>query len=429
MSLQVEKLEHNMAKLTIEVSAEDVEKALQAAYLKERSKISLPGFRKGKVPRQMIEKMYGPEVFYDEAANHMISEAYGKAYDECELEIVSQPKIEVTQLEKGKPFIFTAEVAVKPAVELGEYKGLKVDKISTEVTDEEVDQEIERERERNARTVEVTDRAVQDKDQVVLDFEGFVDGEAFEGGKGEKYPLTIGSGSFIPGFEEQLIGAEIGKEVEVNVTFPEDYQAKDLAGKAAVFKCTVHEIKVKELPELDDEFASDVSEESETLEEYKAEVKGKLKERKENDAKQKKEDQAVEKAVENAQIDIPEPMIDLQARQMADDFARRIMQQGLTLEQYFQFTGLSEEKMMEELKPQAEKRIRTRLVLEAVAAAENIEVSDERLDEELKKMAESYQMEVEKLKEFMGENEKKQMKEDIAVQDAVTFITEAAVEE
>ena len=429
MSLQVEKLEHNMAKLTIEVSADEVEKALQAAYLKERSKISLPGFRKGKVPRQMIEKMYGPEVFYDEAANHMISEAYGKAYDECELEIVSQPKIEVTQLEKGKPFIFTAEVAVKPAVELGEYKGLKVDKISTEVTDEEVDQEIERERERNARTVEVTDRAVQDKDQVVLDFEGFVDGEAFEGGKGEKYPLTIGSGSFIPGFEEQLIGAEIGKEVEVNVTFPEDYQAKDLAGKAAVFKCTVHEIKVKELPELDDEFASDVSEESETLEEYKAEVKGKLKERKENDAKQKKEDQAVEKAVENAQIDIPEPMIDLQARQMADDFARRIMQQGLTLEQYFQFTGLSEEKMMEELKPQAEKRIRTRLVLEAVAAAENIEVSDERLDEELKKMAESYQMEVDKLKEFMGENEKKQMKEDIAVQDAVTFITEAAVEE
>ena len=255
-----------MAKLTIEVSADEVEKALQAAYLKERSKISLPGFRKGKVPRQMIEKMYGPEVFYDEAANHMISEAYGKAYDECELEIVSQPKVEVTQLEKGKPFIFTAEVAVKPGVELGEYKGLKVDKISTEVTDEEVDQEIERERERNARTVEVTDRAVQDKDQVVLDFEGFVDGEAFDGGKGENYPLTIGSGSFIPGFEEQLIGAEIGKEVEVNVTFPEDYQAKDLAGKAAVFKCTVHEIKVKELPEPDDELASDVSEESETLE-------------------------------------------------------------------------------------------------------------------------------------------------------------------
>ena len=429
MSLQVENLEHNMAKLTIEVSAEDVEKALQQAYLKERKRISLPGFRKGKVPRQVIEKMYGPEVFYDEAANHMISEAYGKAYDECELGIASQPKVEIVQLEKGKPFIFTAEVAVKPEVALGEYKGLKVDKVSAEVTDEEVDAEIEKERERNARTVDVTDRAVQDKDQITLDFEGFVDGTAFEGGKGEDYPLTIGSGAFIPGFEDQLIGAEIGKETEVKVTFPEEYQAKELAGKEAVFKCTVKTIKVKELPELDDEFASDVSEEGETMEEYKAEVRGKLKERKEREAKEKKENQVVEQAVANAEIDLPEPMVDLQARQMADDFARRIMQQGMTLEQYFQFTGLSEEKMMEELKPQAEKRIRTRLVLEAIVAAENIEVSDERLEEELKKMAEAYQMEVDKLKEFMGENEKKQMKEDIAVQEAVTLITEAAVEE
>ena len=429
MSLQVENLEHNMAKLTIEVSAEDVEKALQQAYLKERKRISLPGFRKGKVPRQVIEKMYGPEVFYDEAANHMISEAYGKAYDECELEIASQPKVEIVQLEKGKPFIFTAEVAVKPEVTLGEYKGLKVDKVSAEVTDEEVDAEIEKERERNARTVDVTDRAVQDKDQITLDFEGFVDGTAFEGGKGEDYPLTIGSGAFIPGFEDQLIGAEIGKETEVKVTFPEEYQAKELAGKEAVFKCTVKTIKVKELPELDDEFASDVSEEGETMEEYKAEVMRKLKESKEREAKEKKENQVVEQAVANAEIDLPEPMVDLQARQMADDFARRIMQQGMTLEQYFQFTGLSEEKMMEELKPQAEKRIRTRLVLEAIVAAENIEVSDERLEEELKKMAEAYQMEVDKLKEFMGENEKKQMKEDIAVQEAVTLITEAAVEE
>ena len=429
MSLQVENLEHNMAKLTIEVSAEDVEKALQQAYLKERKRISLPGFRKGKVPRQVIEKMYGPEVFYDEAANHMISEAYGKAYDECELEIASQPKVEIVQLEKGKPFIFTAEVAVKPEVTLGEYKGLKVDKVSAEVTDEEVDAEIEKERERNARTVDVTDRAVQDKDQITLDFEGFVDGTAFEGGKGEDYPLTIGSGAFIPGFEDQLIGAEIGKETEVKVTFPEEYQAKELAGKEAVFKCTVKTIKVKELPELDDEFASDVSEEGETREEYKAEVKAKIKERKEREAKEKKENQVVEQAVANAEIDLPEPMVDLQARQMADDFARRIMQQGMTLEQYFQFTGLSEEKMMEELKPQAEKRIRTRLALEAIVAAENIEVSDERLEEELKKMAEAYQMEVDKLKEFMGENEKKQMKEDIAVQEAVTLITEAAVEE
>ena len=419
MSLQVERLEHNMAKLTIEVPAEEVEKALQAAYLKERGKISLPGFRKGRVPRQMIEKMYGPEVFYDEAANRMISEAYAKAYDECELELVSQPKIEITQLEKGKEFIFTAEVAVKPEVKLGEYKGLKVDKVSTRVTQKEVDEEIDKERERNARTIDVTDRAVQDKDQITLDFEGFVDGVAFEGGKASDYPLTIGSGAFIPGFEE---------EKEINVTFPEEYQAKELAGKAAVFKCTVHSIKAKELPELDDEFVSDVSEKSETVDAYKAEVKAKIKERKENEGKQKREDQSVEQAVANAEMDIPEAMISFQSRQMVDDFARRIMQQGMTMEQYFQFTGLSEEKMMEEFKPEAEKRIRTRLTLEAIVAAENIEVSEERLDEELQKMADSYKMEVDKLKEYMGENEKKQMKEDIAIQEAVTLIANAAVE-
>ena len=422
MSLQVERLEHNMAKLTIEVPAEEVEKALQAAYLKERGKISLPGFRKGRVPRQMIEKMYGPEVFYDEAANRMISEAYAKAYDECELELVSQPKIEITQLVKGKEFIFTAEVAVKPEVKLGEYKGLKVDKVSTRVTQKEVDEEIDKERERNARTIDVTDRAVQDKDQITLDFEGFVDGVAFEGGKASDYPLTIGSGAFIPGFEDQLIGANIDEEKEINVTFPEEYQAKELAGKAAVFKCTVHSIKAKELPELDDEFVSDVSEKSETVDAYKAEVKAKIKERKENEGKQKREDQSVEQAVANAEMDIPEAMISFQSRQMVDDFARRIMQQGMTMEQYFQFTGLSEEKMMEEFKPEAEKRIRTRLTLEAIVAAENIEVSEERLDEELQKMADSYKMEVDKLKEYMGENEKKQMKE------AVTLIANAAVE-
>lgn len=428
MSLQVERLEHNMAKLTIEVPAEELEKALQAAYLKERGKISLPGFRKGRVPRQMIEKMYGPEVFYDEAANRMISEAYAKAYDECELELVSQPKIEITQLEKGKEFIFTAEVAVKPEVKLGEYKGLKVDKVSTRVTQKEVDEEIDKERERNARTIDVTDRAVQDKDQITLDFEGFVDGVAFEGGKASDYPLTIGSGAFIPGFEDQLIGANIDEEKEINVTFPEEYQAKELAGKAAVFKCTVHSIKAKELPELDDEFVSDVSEKSETVDAYKAEVKAKIKERKENEGKQKREDQSVEQAVANAEMDIPEAMISFQSRQMVDDFARRIMQQGMTMEQYFQFTGLSEEKMMEEFKPEAEKRIRTRLTLEAIVAAENIEVSEERLDEELQKMADSYKMEVDKLKEYMGENEKKQMKEDIAIQEAVTLIANAAVE-
>lgn len=427
MSLQVEKLEHNMAKLTVEVAAEDVEKALQAAYLKQRKQINIPGFRKGKVPRQMIEKMYGPEVFYDEAANNMIPDAYAKAYDESELDIVSQPKIEVVQMEKGKPFIFTAEVATKPEVTLGDYKGLKVDKVSTRVTQKEVDEEIEKERERNARTIEVTDRAVQDKDEVTLDFEGFVDGVAFEGGKGEDYPLTIGSGSFIPGFEEQLIGAEIDKEVEVNVTFPKEYHSEELAGKDATFKCTVHTIKAKELPELDDEFASEVSE-CETMDAYRAEVKKNIKERKERTGKEKKENQAVDQAIENAQMDIPEAMIDFQVRQMADDFARRIQQQGLTVEQYFQFTGMTAEKMMEEMRPQAEKSIKTRLVLEAIVKAENIEVSDERVEEELTKMAEAYQMEVEKLKEFMGENEKKQIKEDLAVQEAITLLVNESVE-
>lgn len=427
MSLQVEKLEHNMAKLTVEVAAEDVEKALQAAYLKQRKQINIPGFRKGKVPRQMIEKMYGPEVFYDEAANNMIPDAYAKAYDESELDIVSQPKIEVVQMEKGKPFIFTAEVATKPEVTLGDYKGLKVDKVSTRVTQKEVDEEIEKERERNARTIEVTDRAVQDKDEVTLDFEGFVDGVAFEGGKGEDYPLTIGSGSFIPGFEEQLIGAEIDKEVEVNVTFPKEYHSEELAGKDATFKCTVHTIKAKELPELDDEFASEVSE-CETMDAYRAEVKKNIKERKERTGKEKKENQAVDQAIENAQMDIPEAMIEFRVRQMADDFARRIQQQGLTVEQYFQFTGMTAEKMMEEMRPQAEKSIKTRLVLEAIVKAENIEVSDERVEEELTKMAEAYQMEVEKLKEFMGENEKKQIKEDLAVQEAITLLVNESVE-
>ena len=427
MSLQVEKLEKNMAKLTIEVSAEELEKALQNAYQKQKSKISIPGFRKGKVPRQMIEKMYGAEIFYDDAANELIPKAYSDAYDECELDIASQPKIDVVQIEKGKPFIFTAEVAVKPEVTLGEYKGLKVDKVSTRVTQKEVDAKIQEEAEKNARTITVEDRPVQDGDEVILDFEGFVDGVAFEGGKGENYPLTIGSGSFIPGFEEQLVGAESGKEVEVNVTFPEDYHAEDLKGKAAVFKCTVHEIKAKELPEIDDEFAAEVSE-FDTLDEYKADVKAKIKEQKEAEGKTKKEDQAVEQAVANAEMEIPDAMLDTQVRQMADDFAQRLMQQGLSMKQYFQFTGLTAEKMLEDLRPQALKRIQTRLVLEAIAKAENIEISDEKLDAEIAKMAEAYSMEADKLKEYMGENEKKQMKEDMAVQEAVTFLVENAEE-
>ncbi|EOS40365.1 trigger factor [Lachnospiraceae bacterium] len=428
MSLQVEKLEHNMAKLTIEVAAEEVEKAIQAAYLKQRGKISVPGFRKGKVPRQMLEKMYGVEIFYDDAINRMIPTAYSNAYDECELDIVSQPEVDVVQMEKGKPFIFTAEVAVKPEVTLGEYKGLKVDKVPVEVTPEDVDAEIQRERERNGRTVEVTDRSVAKDDMITLDFEGFVDGEAFQGGKGTDYPLTIGSGAFIPGFEDQLIGAEIDQEVEVNVKFPEDYHEKTLAGKDALFKCVVNTIKEKELPELDDEFASDVSE-CETLEEYRQEVEKKLTDRKQAEAREKIEDQAVDQAAENAEMDIPQPMIDLQVRQMEDDMGYRLQMQGMTKEMYFQMTGLTEERMKQDLEAQALKTIRTRLVLEAVAKAENIVVSEERLEEELKKMAETYGRDPESFREYMGEKRIEEMKESIAVQDAITLIADAAVEE
>ena len=427
MSVQVEKLEKNMAKLTIEVAAEELEKAIEAAYQKNKSKISIPGFRKGKVPRQMIERMYGKEVFYEDAANALIPDAYEKALDECEEDIVSSPSIDVVQIEAGKPFIFTAEVALKPEVKLGKYKGVKVEKADITVTDEEVDAEINKERENNARNIEVTDRAVKDGDITTLDFEGFVDGVAFEGGKGENYPLTIGSGAFIPGFEEQLIGAEIGKEVEVNVTFPEDYQAEDLKGKAAVFKCTVKEIKEKQLPELDDEFASEDSE-FETLAEYKADVKGKLEERKAKEAKDAKEAAVIEEIVKDSEMEIPEAMLATQQRQMVDEFAQRIQMQGLSIDQYFQFTGSSYEQMIEQVKPQAEKRIQSRLVLEAVAKAENITATDEDYEDELKVMAEAYQMEVEKVKELLPEKSVAQIKEDIAVKKAAEFVVENAKE-
>lgn len=427
MSVQIEKLENSMAKLTIEASAEELEKALENAFQKNKNKISIPGFRKGKVPRQMIEKMYGPAIFYEDAANELIPQAYEKALDECEEDIVSSPEIDVTQIEKGKPFIFTALVALKPEVKLGKYKGVKVDKADTEVTDEEVDAEINKEREHNARNIEVTDRAVKDGDMTVIDFEGFVDGVAFEGGKGENYPLTIGSGAFIPGFEEQLVGAEIGKEVEVNVTFPEDYQAEDLQGKAAVFKCTVKEIKEKELPELDDEFASEVSE-FETLAEYKSDVKDKLTEKKVKEAKDAKEAAVIEAIVNDSEMEIPEPMLTTQQRQMVDEFAQRMQMQGLSMEQYFQFTGATYDKMIEQVKPQAERRIKSRLVLEAIVKAENIEASEEEYEEELKSMAEAYQMEVEKVKEMLPKKSTEQIKQDIAVRKAAEFAVEHAKE-
>ncbi len=427
MSLQVEKLEKNMAKLTIEVSAEEFEKAMEKAYQKQKGQINVQGFRKGKAPRAMIEKMYGAGIFYEEAANAIIPEAYEKAYDECGLEIVSSPEIDVVQIEKGKSFIFTAEVALKPEVTLGEYKGIQVEKKAVEVTEEEVNAEIDRVREQNSRTIVVEDRPAKDGDMTVVDFEGFIDGVAFEGGKGTDYPLTLGSHSFIDTFEEQLVGKNIGEEVEVNVTFPEEYHAKELAGKPAMFKVTIKEIKEKELPELDDDFAQDVSE-FETVAEYKEDVKKNILERKESAAKREKEEAVVAKVVENATMDVPEPMVASEVRRMADEFAQRIQAQGLSLQQYFQFTGLNANKFMEDLKPQALNRIQSRLVLEAIVKAENIQASEEDIEKEIADMAAMYQMEVDKLKDIIGDNEKEQIALDMAVQKAVDLIVDAAVE-
>ena len=427
MSLQVEKMEKNMAKLTIEVAAEDLEKAMQSAYQKAKGRISIPGFRKGKAPRKMIEQMYGKGIFLEDAVNALIPEHYSKALAECDLEIVSQPTIDITQAEPGKALIFTAEVATKPEVTLGDYKGVEVPKTEINVTDEDVDAEIKKEQEKNSRTINVEDRGAQLQDVVTIDFEGSVDGVPFDGGQATEYPLTLGSNTFIPGFEDQLVGAKVGDDVDVKVTFPEEYQAKELAGKEAVFKCAVKKIEAKELPELDDDFAKDVSE-FDTLAEYKEHVKTNLVERKENEAKRAKEDAAVDKAIENAQMDIPEAMLQTQCRQMLDDFSRRMQSQGLSMDQYFQFTGMTADKMMEDMKPQALKRIQTRLVLEKVAEVENIQPTEEEVNEEIAKMAEAYKMEADKLKELLGERELEQMKKDMAVQKAVTVIADAAKE-
>ena len=427
MSVQVEKLEKNMAKLTVEVPAENVEKAIQGAYNKMKKSINIPGFRKGKAPRQLIEKMYGKEVFYNDAIDAMLPSAYSDAVEECGEEIVSHPQIDVVQIESGKPFVFTATVAVKPAVELGEYKGIQVEKAPIEVKDEEIEAQITKEREANSRTVTVDDRAVAQGDIVTLGFEGFVDGVAFEGGKGENYDLTIGSNTFIPGFEDQRVGAEIGKELDVNVTFPEEYGAKELAGKAAVFKCKVNGIKVKELPAVDDEFAQEVSE-FDTLDEYKADIKAKLLKEKEDEAARAKEDAVIGKIIEGAKMEIPDAMVEYQTRQMLDEFAQRIQSQGISLDQYFQFTGLTEEKYMEEMKPRALQNIQSRLVLEAVAQAENLVAEEADIEEEIKKMADMYKMEADKIKELLGERQMEEMKKDIAVQKAAKLVAEAAVE-
>lgn len=423
MSVQVEKLEKNMAKLTVEVPAEEVEKALQAAYMKEKNKISIPGFRKGKVPRAMIEKMYGAAVFYEEAANILIQDNYAAAMEESKEDIVSRPTIDVVQIESGKPFIFTAEVAVRPEVTLGKYKGVQVTKIDTTVTDEEVEAALEKEQQKNSRTVTVTDRPVANGDTAVIDFEGFVDGVAFEGGKGENHPLEIGSHSFIDTFEDQLVGHNTGDEVEVNVTFPEKYQAADLAGKPAVFKVKINEIKTKELPELNDEFASEVSE-FDTLAEYKEDLRKHLEVEKENEAKRTKEDEAIKKIIDKSTMELPEAMIETQCENMINEFAQRIAQSGLSMEQYMQFSGMTIDGLKEQVRPEAETRIKSSLVLEQIAKDENIEVSEDEINAEIEKMAAQYGMEADKLKEYLGDAEKESIKRDLSVTKAVDLIME-----
>lgn len=427
MSVQVEKLEHNMAKLTITVPAEIFNKAITQAYKKMKNQISIPGFRKGKVPQAMVEKMYGAGMFYEDAANIVIPEEYDKALAEVkDIKITSQPAIDVTQMEKGKDFIFTAEVATKPEVTLGQYKGIEVPENKVEVTDEEIEAELKKVQEQNAREITV-DRPAENGDTVVIDFEGSVDGEVFEGGTAENHSLVLGSGSFIPGFEDQLVGATADSDVEVNVTFPEDYQAKDLAGKAAVFKVKVHEIKKKELPEINDEFAQDVSE-FDTLDEYKEDVKKGIAEQKEKAVRQEKQEKIIRQIVENAEMDIPDPMVITQTRQMMDQFAQQMQSNGLSMAQYYQFTGLTPDGLLEQMKPQAQKNIENRLVLEAIAAAEGITASEEEVEKEFANIAERYGLTVDKVKEIFADEETENIKSDIAAQKALDMITEAAVE-
>ena len=421
MSVQVEKLEKNMAKLTVEVSAEDFKAAIKKAYNKTKNRFAIPGFRKGKASQAVIEKMYGEAVFYEDAADEAINSTYAEAMKESGLDIVSRPEITVEQIGKDQAFIYSALVAVKPEVTLGEYKGVEVEKADAAVTAEDVEAELKRVQEQNARLLTVEDRPVADGDQTVIDFEGFVDGKGFEGGKAEDYPLTIGSHSFIDTFEEQLIGKNIGEECEVNVTFPTEYHAAELAGKPAMFKVTVKEIKVKELPALDDEFASEVSE-FDTLDEYKQDIEKKLQERKEKAAASQNEDRVVAKVVENASMEIPEKMIDAQVDNMLRETAQRMQSQGLSMDLYMKYTGMTADQMKDQMRPEAVKRIQTRLVLEAVVKAENIETSEEKLDEEIAKMAEAYKMEADKLKSYMTDSDKDQMKQDLAVQAAVDLL-------
>ena len=427
MSYTVENLEKSMAKITITVDADAFVEAMVKSYNKNKKNISIQGFRKGKAPRKMVEKLYGPEVFYEDAANFAIPDAYEEAAKESGLEIVSRPEIDVVEIEKGKDFVFTATVAVKPEVTLGDYKGIEVEKKTVKVMAADVNAEIDKVREQNSRMITVENRGIKKDDTAVIDFEGFVDGEPFQGGKGEDYSLVIGSHSFIDTFEDQLVGKKAGEEVDVNVTFPEEYHEASLKGKPALFKVTVKEIKKKELPKLDDEFASEVSE-FETLKEYKASVKKNLTERRKEEAKREKENEVVEKVVENITVELPEPMIDEQTQQMIQEFAGRLSSQGLSFDQYMQMTGMTADALMGQMKPEAEKRIRTRLALEAIVDAEKIKATAKDIDKEIENMANMYQMEVDKIKEMIGDAEKEQIGKDLAVQKAVDFVVKNAVE-
>ena len=425
MSLQVEKLEKNMAKLTIEVPAEEFDAAIKNAYNKNKNKFSIPGFRKGKAPLAMLEKMYGAGIFYEDAANEVIDASYPKAAEESKEEIVSTPEIKVTQIEKGKAFIYEATVALKPEVTLGEYKGVEVKKAEAVVTDEDVENELTAARKKNGRLIDVEDGAIEDGDNTIIDFTGYIDDKTFDGGAGTDYPLVIGSHSFIEGFEDQLIGKKKGETCDVNVTFPAEYHADELAGKPAKFVVTIKEVKRNELPELNDEFASEVSD-FDTLDEYKADIRKKLQEKKEQDAKVENENNVIEKVVENAQMELPQPMVDTQAREMVENYARRLQSQGLNINDYMKYTGMTPEKLMEQMRPEVEKRIKTRLVLEKVVEVENVEVSDEKLDEQINEIAASYKLEGAKLKEMMGEREKEQIREDLKVQAAIDLLVEQA---
>ena len=423
MSVQVEKLENNMAKLTIEVAAEEFVAATTKAYNKNKNQISVPGFRKGKVPQAMVEKMYSASMFYEEAANDLIPGAYEAAAKESGLDITSYPEIDVVQMEKGKNFIFTAEVALRPEVELGAYKGVEIEKVITEVTDEDMEEEIKKVQEQNSREVTV-ERVADNGDTVMIDYAGSVDGVAFDGGTAEGQALVLGSGTFIPGFEEQLIGAAAGADVDVNVTFPEEYHAKDLAGKAALFKVKVHEVKTKEYPEVDDEFAQDVSD-FETLAEYKEDLKKRLEERKAETAKAERQQKVMNIVVENAKMDIPEAMVKKSTDDMMNQYAQDLAAQGLSMDIYFQYTGMTPQQLAEQMKPQALANIKNRLVLDAIAAAENVEITDEEIEAEIKRLAETWKMEADKVREYMDVD---LMRKDMSAQKALDMITDAAVE-